>query len=617
LLTRIPIKLTEKCQNTSYEILEDMRLLYNHRLVKGVDRVDRFLRLVNRRLLDDEGDVRIPKSVIPKGYSSLHEQFLIPEQELKSLQDKAQELLTVFEEARNRESLPPPLWLRLLPVCCAIIEESGLFPQDGSAAFRWVGFNVEVPSSEREENRITETVNINSYKTVPVLVPELLSDGKFCNVLSDILFDLSKAATPGIIPYTYWGIRFRSIKSDQPQGPWLDIELDLDNDKGLPSKKTGDYLSARRVTSPRPPFPKEDGQWIEELFRNWAFGRERNPSSQSLTSKSEQLRQYCRTLQHFYPNDDWPRRGIDTLLCPAVFWSLDRKHLGTAASIFWGFEGLLDFGQCNTLQLLSQILLSGIGQFARIADIQVESKEIGSKWVEEDFGHEIRGLVIFIREAMDYLKEKPLDQNKKVLDILMQVALDYVDLWGDPQTGSDASLDMLDIDEIIVRAKYLGFIRRFYTEVSISELLQDTSGLINLLENKISIKQLGNAPTSIPDLQPIKKAMLAGLSNAVCHILPKKKVLQQLLTEDDLYLALIVHNDIGIRIYNQGKYVPKIGGGTEVVMQNQLNKSGKALAKIENLNKPIPDEEQQFFDSCDLKMPIVRTRIQFENSRGD
>lgn len=381
----LPLSLLEKCQRVSYTVLEDMRRLYNHPLVQESEEgpVNKFLALINRMKIREGEEV---EGFTPNDL--LHEHLVIgPERGVARLRQAAESLLGKFERSGSgSDALPPPLWVRLLPVCCSLIEDSGLFDGPDSAVFRWMSFNVEVPDKERRY-RLVQAINLNSNKNV-----EGVKLGWRTNSLSDLLFDLSKAIVPPDspplrhkerdqtelnIPYICWGIRFRSHPlaaggghGEEAINNWVDINLDLDNEAAhaeLPKE-----VSVKdRVYPPGAPLPLE--RLTEKLFSRWAALSDDDPQ----TKPSEYIGNYCRVLSKFYPQGRWPARGVDSILSPAVFWSLDPSHRGTAALIFWGFEGTLNTRQCNFLLLMTQSLLSGIGQFARIADIRKTSRKYG------------------------------------------------------------------------------------------------------------------------------------------------------------------------------------------------------------------------------------------------
>lgn len=626
----IPSELLESCQKTSYEVLEDMRLLYTHWVVADdKNRVDQFLNLVNRTHLVKQSDPDILRAREP-----LHLNFEVPadsspEQTLGFWRQTAEELLAKFEKAResNRELLPPPFWLRLLPRCCSIIAQSNLFHKGGPAFLRWLAFNVEVPGIKRNE-RVQSTVNINANKILPGIRLESLSHstGQNCNALSDILFDLTRAVAPpqgprelfeDVMPYISWGIRFRTTQIATPEvkGPWVDICIALNNKEGLPQKEDKySFLRTRSLEPPGYPFP-QDRKWIgfvDKIFKKWAFPTEEDPSRVERDQPSEQIREYCRTLQHFYPRDHWPKEGIDTLLCPAVFWSLDENNLGTAATIFWGFEGPLELGQCNLLLLLSQTLLSGIGQFARIAGIKETGKEEGSFLIQEDFSHETRHLVAFAKKGVEFLTNESVPGPKKrVLSKLIKAAHDHIDRWA---ISLDQRSTEIDFSDFIRQAKYIGFICR-YRDEPIANLLSDLSKLSTLFEDRILIKVLQPALPTMDRLQPIRKALLAGLSNAIQHVLPSS--FQELLNGNSIHTVLFSYDSEGIRVYNEGKYENPHPGGTEEVMRRQV--PAGVRAEIINLDEtsPLSSEEQQLFKEAGITIPIVRTAIQLENAGGD
>lgn len=382
----LSIRLVERCQQVSYQVLEDMRCLYFHPMVQSSGNpVHQFLSLVNRMRVHPAEAEGLSLSAD----NLLHEDLVIASNRgVELLRQKAEALLEKFLKNNDPDRLPPPLWVRLLPTCCLVLNESGLFDEVGSATFRWMSFNHEVPDTDRD-HRLVKAVNLNSYKNV-----EGVPHDRPIHSLSDFLFDPSKAiATPqrtpphrlGVsasseidTPYVYWGVRFGS----RPHSPdsntdgdhvqnWVDINVDIDN-QAVTTELPTNVAVKGRVAAPAAPFPSETSL-IDQFFRRWAELGE----GDTFNSKSEYVANYCHVLKHFYPDGRWPVGGIDSILCPAVFWSLDPKHQGTAAMIFWGFEGALTARQCNFLLSMTQILLSGIGQFARIADIRDSGREFG------------------------------------------------------------------------------------------------------------------------------------------------------------------------------------------------------------------------------------------------
>jgi hypothetical protein len=137
-----------------------------------------------------------------------------------------------------------------------------------------------------------------------------------------------------------------------------------------------------------PRFESENEPHVRALVHHWLFWADPDVRQENIeNTPSRQLRAYCETLESFFPEGKWPGRG-DFLLCPGVFWSLDPKSQGTAATIFWGFEGAVGDDAANAVLALSQSLLAGITQFARAADVQAGVAVQRS--VRENISHELR-----------------------------------------------------------------------------------------------------------------------------------------------------------------------------------------------------------------------------------
>lgn len=414
----VPIELLLQCQKTSYELLEDMRCLYEHpivsrgahsELVSGYSKPeDRFLMLVNRtspaekqwecECLREEAKQAKEKT----GEETLHGNLLLTHGPT-ALHGNASRLLEqcvdTLGERESNPFLPPPLWLRLLTVCCSIVSDQSLFPPN-SARLQWISFSVETPDTKWED-RVLHTANINSYKNRYGIAlsrnthtPEGEGPRVTARALTNVLFDLTKAASalPGelenssILPYVSFGVRFRTVvgKADHrcidklEKRPFIELVPELDNiaasQGDLPER-----IRLRNHADICAPFPLDEKEWtdyVRTIVRYWIRGHNRDLNL-SLDQESEQVSNYCAVIRSFYHDKRWPSQGVDTLLCPALFWSSDPKYLGTTATIFWGFEGLLTDEQCKVLLMLSQTLLSGLGQFSRYENANKTALNMG------------------------------------------------------------------------------------------------------------------------------------------------------------------------------------------------------------------------------------------------
>lgn len=152
--------LFQYCQEAGYRALEDMRALYNHPTIASSTgregtRYDAFLAQVNRLALHPEAlasDARRAK------HDRANTVFNLTDPDCLDLADK---ILKWYDTKAASQELPPPLWLRLLPSCLRVVQN--LFPAV-LPALRWIAFNVEVSQSHRKEQRVANTVNINSNR---------------------------------------------------------------------------------------------------------------------------------------------------------------------------------------------------------------------------------------------------------------------------------------------------------------------------------------------------------------------------------------------------------------------------------------------------------------------
>ncbi|PYL01695.1 MAG: hypothetical protein DME19_00830 [Verrucomicrobia bacterium] len=334
------IELLLRCQDAANEVLEDVRALWQHETVRGArDPLGEFLESANRKNLWN---------------GASYERFHLS----RRLELVGAEAEWLLRRKRDDSDLPPPFWLRALPLCCRIAGEKALFPKGGGPVLRWLAFNMDVRDHGSKE-RIEKTINLNSSDSPVKLI-------RPCNPLIDVLFDYVKE-TPDAPLYSWWAIRFRTTGPENGlPGPWLDIRVSVNNRQGI--GKEMPLVNA--VTPPAGLRSDKERGKIMEMLRQWAdFGKTDEIAGQS----TRYIRNYCRTVERFYPNRRWPAAGVDALLCPGIVCPPDPAFGGTAATLFWGFEGSLSEVQARSLLLLSQILLAGIGQFPRVVEVQHQS----------------------------------------------------------------------------------------------------------------------------------------------------------------------------------------------------------------------------------------------------
>jgi len=399
------LSLFQYCQEAGYRVLEDMRALYHHPEIarstgREGTRYDAFLTNVNRLAIH-------PDSLAGAAYSGKHDRantfFKLTDPE--GCITLAKEVLDWYDTPAAAGAIPPPIWLRFLPACLKVTQNLGLV-SDALPRLRWIAFNVELPQWQRKEQRVVNTANINSNRCYPCYdqdgkielktVRTASGQKQYVHGLSDVLFDLSSAiAQPTInaqptsdgFPHVCWGIRLRTKalggRDSKPFSPWIGLDLNQPTGGDLPTS-----IHNWHVPDFDQRFASESEPYVRALVHHWLFWADPDVRPENIkNTPSRQLRGYCETLQAFFPEGRWPD-SVDFLLCPGVFWSLDPKTQGTAATIFWGFEGALGDDTANAVLAISQSLLAGITQFARAADVQASAEVQGS--VRENISHELR-----------------------------------------------------------------------------------------------------------------------------------------------------------------------------------------------------------------------------------
>jgi hypothetical protein len=378
MLSSIPLAVLEECQRAGYQVLEDMHRLYNHQIVQhSKNRQIEYLQLVNRKNPREGAE---PSAI--KG-SDIHTRFLISDRAgLQRMREEAIALLGAYDESRL---LPPPLWLRMLPVCCSIVLDGDLFAERELPIFRWLAFNIDVPGRDKSSALSIGTVNINSNRTKSVI--ELFTPAQN---LSLVLYEYLRSPNkPQSLPYyTSWGIRFRTTRNNESLGYWVDIQADVDN---LQSNEGAiPRLVSARTTAPSTPFPQSPNSvaFVRDIISQWA-GQTGHEDLAHQATPTRELSAYCQTLQQFYPQGRWPSEGIDCLLCPSLVWSPEPKVLGAAGTIYWGFEGSLTQWQCSALLLLSQILMASTPLYINNPQIKEAARLRG----KTDFLHKVPSYV--------------------------------------------------------------------------------------------------------------------------------------------------------------------------------------------------------------------------------
>src|SRR5438552_543928 len=120
------IELLLRCQDAANEVLEDVRALWQHETVRSArDPLGEFLESANRKNLWN---------------GASYERFHLS----RRLELVGAEAEWLLRRKRDDSDLPPPFWLRALPLCCRIAGEKALFPKGGGPVLRWLAFNMDV-----------------------------------------------------------------------------------------------------------------------------------------------------------------------------------------------------------------------------------------------------------------------------------------------------------------------------------------------------------------------------------------------------------------------------------------------------------------------------------------
>jgi len=343
------------------------------RVTSAANPTEAFMELINRRTLvpgDPSEADGIPGKELLLHFGFNHDA------EHQSVIEKANRLLGIYESYPVKEfpnRLPPPIWLRLLPICLEVTRGLGLWGSDNDIKLRFVSFAMEPVKKGKD---LFETfVNINSDAPRLNIEEHKLSNGKFSKSLNRELFGSFYSERLGDIgrltSSVWWGIRFRTSESnEEPRKPnWLDVRVD-------PNQLGHEYKAEVR-------FPykisADARTGLERLFKDWAFDAispdERD--AVSLNTASEQIFAYVKVNEKAFPNRRLPDTGMDCLICPGIFWSADPFLWGTGMTIVYGFEGYLEEDISNLLLSITQQLMMAPTIFSQVIKLKESSERAG------------------------------------------------------------------------------------------------------------------------------------------------------------------------------------------------------------------------------------------------
>jgi hypothetical protein len=363
-----------ECQKVSYRLMEDLRQLQVHPLVaNATSPTEAFMDLINRRTLvagDPTTADGVPEKDLIMSFCFKHDG------DHKPVIEEAERILEIYRSYPVGESdirLPPPIWLRLLPICLETTRQLGLWGAGAATVLRFISFALEPVKKGRDAYETF--VNINSDSPRLKIEEYPLSNGRFSQSLNRALFgsfytdrleDIGRLTS-----CVWWGIRFRtSLSTDVPSNPnWLDVWVDP-NQPGTEHKAEVQF--PRRITD-------DARRGLERLFKDWAFTDA--PTDERyvlpLDTPSEQIAAYVKVNEKAFPHQQLPHTGMDCLICPGVFWSADPFLWGTGMTTVYGFEGYLDENISNLLLFITQQLMMAPTIYSQVLKLKESSERAG------------------------------------------------------------------------------------------------------------------------------------------------------------------------------------------------------------------------------------------------
>jgi hypothetical protein len=343
-------------QQCAFTALADMNRLWSSLSKsqgKRADTVRLFLNILNRAKPDAAHD---PSEVVSNCADGI---FGLPLVFDAGFIDKANELLGKYPAGGDHS---PPLWLRLIPGWWAIVESLGL---------RQHLIAVSVAVNNGDGGPASSSVVLNSHKNLP----DLSSLPNASKVRTFVVTLQRPAAGNGnnitALPYIGHGIRFIRARGigQATAAPYLKIVVNPD---GADSKFGHLILPESAINA-----EAFQGAWVA-AFARWLIDQENvsetvpilignitNGLLKQLPNEAEvnQIGDYVGFISNFCKDGKLPA-VLDTMFCPAVLWSVDPAHQGSAANCYYIFDKELTADQAQILLHASQTLLAGVGQFS-------------------------------------------------------------------------------------------------------------------------------------------------------------------------------------------------------------------------------------------------------------
>jgi len=118
---------------------------------------------------------------------------------------------------------------------------------------------------------------------------------------------------------------------------------------------------------------------IEGVLRDWMF--DSLPADQRmaipLATPSDQVYAYVKLNATSFPSSQLPKNGMDCLICPGAFWSIEDLMWGTGMTISYGFDGAVPTEAADLLLGATQRLLNAPTLFAQLQKVSMHSRFVG------------------------------------------------------------------------------------------------------------------------------------------------------------------------------------------------------------------------------------------------
>lgn len=234
------------------------------------------------------------------------------------------------------------------------------------------------------------------------------------------------------------------------------------------------------------------------------------------------------------------------------------------------------------------------------------------------FGHEFTRLIAFIESGINYLSAlQNLDGiTRFTVKSFVTDIVKYVDLCVCPRYDT---IENFHINDIIMQAKRIALIQS-NSDFSCEIVKTNISKINRILEKQIIVMLSDDNVELIEETRLcFKKTILAGLSNAIFHLIKNTfSNLQDLLENEsktvEIWVKIEGGNQKSFLIYNQGRYVydsQKTSLGTKAVMEILIAEYGEIDIETIELN----DMDESFPQNCNLTRPVVKTSIIYKEDK--